>query len=512
MLESEFEKQVREQMEELKLSPSASVWEKVEEELREKKRRRVIVFIILLAGLGLLGSLGYYAYQPRTEKLSVKEASITKENSVTNASQETPVDEKHNHETTGDRSQQNSSDEVKDLSNTNTLKIVDTPVTALTKEELKKELNKSTATRATNQQQPKKQALINVEQGKAVAAAVPKSRKTKSKKPVTTAVAIPVTATNSKDGLLPPVASAEAAKNTEPSPTVTQTGKELKNTDSLTQQKDTTLATKQPVVDTVAAVSAKPPAGIKKTRWAIELSTGLSNVHDHAFLGGLGFGAMYADAASVGTPQNGGISNGAAGVPPPPAPASPVRANIAFRVGVSYEKQISRKSTVGIGLSYAYMSTRIEVGQNDSLNAIRNNSQYFLSLSSNASQHISDFTNKYHFIMLPLSYQLQLNKNNRLPFLWNLNLVPGFMVGTNGLVYNPQASVYYYDKDAFNRFHLNMGTGFAFRFGNNKPMQWTLGPELMLDMSRLLKDESKTKQYLFYGGITSRLYFQKRNK
>ncbi|HEY0749958.1 MAG TPA: hypothetical protein VGD26_02305, partial [Chitinophagaceae bacterium] len=55
MQEQNFEKQVQQKMEELNLTPSAPVWQKVNEEIRKKKdRRRLILwlFLFLLVGGG----------------------------------------------------------------------------------------------------------------------------------------------------------------------------------------------------------------------------------------------------------------------------------------------------------------------------------------------------------------------------------------------------------------------------------------------------------------------------
>src|SRR4051812_18269910 len=46
-MQNEFEKQVREKMEELKLVPSDPVWQKVEEQIRKKREKRRFFFFIL---------------------------------------------------------------------------------------------------------------------------------------------------------------------------------------------------------------------------------------------------------------------------------------------------------------------------------------------------------------------------------------------------------------------------------------------------------------------------------
>jgi type VI protein secretion system component VasF len=59
MPEKDFEKQVQEKMEELRLRPGDPVWDKIERTLRKEKRRRVFFILPLLAGLLLLGYMGF---------------------------------------------------------------------------------------------------------------------------------------------------------------------------------------------------------------------------------------------------------------------------------------------------------------------------------------------------------------------------------------------------------------------------------------------------------------------
>src|SRR6188474_3282737 len=55
MPENEFEKKISSEMQELRFKPSENVWLRVEERIREKKKRRIFIVIFLLAGLALLG-------------------------------------------------------------------------------------------------------------------------------------------------------------------------------------------------------------------------------------------------------------------------------------------------------------------------------------------------------------------------------------------------------------------------------------------------------------------------
>ena len=100
-----------------------------------------------------------------------------------------------------------------------------------------------------------------------------------------------------------------------------------------------------------------------------------------------------------------------------------------------------------------------------------------------------------------------------MPVSWNIGASAGYLFATNGLVYDAMAGgVYYSNDDAFNKIHFNLNTGFSFRLGNKKKIQWSLGPELSLGMNNLTKDDYAKKQYLLYGGMTGRIIFSKKNK
>ena len=62
MQENEFEKRLQEEMGEFRLRPSDDVWNKIDVQLRKKKRRRIVFFIFLLAGLSLMSYTGYFLF------------------------------------------------------------------------------------------------------------------------------------------------------------------------------------------------------------------------------------------------------------------------------------------------------------------------------------------------------------------------------------------------------------------------------------------------------------------
>ncbi|MGZ5221778.1 MAG: hypothetical protein ACXWC7_16940, partial [Chitinophagaceae bacterium] len=82
MQENKFENRVQRQMEEFRIRPSGAVWEKVEEELHKKKKRRIVFYIFLMAGLSLLGYSGYFLFNNAKPNLVHQNTSLPANNNA----------------------------------------------------------------------------------------------------------------------------------------------------------------------------------------------------------------------------------------------------------------------------------------------------------------------------------------------------------------------------------------------------------------------------------------------
>src|SRR6476661_11240555 len=67
-MQGSFEKNVQEKMEELQLTPSAPVWEKIELQVSPEKKRRRIVFWLLFPAALLAGGIGWLFLQKNGEQ------------------------------------------------------------------------------------------------------------------------------------------------------------------------------------------------------------------------------------------------------------------------------------------------------------------------------------------------------------------------------------------------------------------------------------------------------------
>src|SRR6202035_16374 len=63
MHEPEYEKKIQQKMQELKFSPSESVWANVEKKIKkDKKRKRPLLWFFLILGLAVSGGASYFIY------------------------------------------------------------------------------------------------------------------------------------------------------------------------------------------------------------------------------------------------------------------------------------------------------------------------------------------------------------------------------------------------------------------------------------------------------------------
>ncbi|MBL7742736.1 MAG: outer membrane beta-barrel protein [Chitinophagaceae bacterium] len=492
---NEFEKQVQKQMEEFRLEPSASVWENVEKEIREKKRRRIIFFFLLPLAAGLIVfSLYQFVYlDKKTEaippRVAVKEKLLP--------------------------------DEKKNTVSGNDNKTTVLETTSATKEIISSQSQTATIKRTTAKGSAddiisgKKLSTIPVSQtsqNNIVAAKKVKRTKGNSfavtvdapSKQEITKDAIASSAIETEDGKKEVVADIMADI---PPTDKKETALKAVKTDTTVVKKDS-MAVRDVIAEadkkeTILSQKRTP----SKLKWGIDLSAGFAynNKSTLTFARAEAFDRNYATPGNVtGTPTGPVVIN----------EPSPVRQGPAFRLGIVAEKTLSKRNRLSAGLQYAYSSNRIRVGSvTDTTLVLQSNANSFSSdvqiekLYQGAQNN--NYTNRYHFVRLPLTYHWQFIKVKKLPVELNAGVGISYLFTTNALVYSGSlGGIYYEDKKAFNKLHWDFSTGLSFRLKAKNNTEWVIGPGLSFDMSRLVKNDNK--QYLMFGGISARWLFSKK--
>ena len=536
MSDHNFEKQIQQKLDELKIPPSDHLWSSVEARIRKDRRRRrgVIffpLFLLLLVAAGSYFGLQNYLSSTNNSVSKSTPAIATRDNTDNNNSttetakaaaelhQRPPGDKevgnsiqpatqnRHEEEEVNENQSDHGVVQPVDLKKPvpeNKLRI--RPQTASSKSAKKKELvviedpderryqkNNPTVPDNRKQQVPGDNETINrnaSEQGKSLLVGLSAAQEeTLGNKQINTG---PQSQT-SKVAVAVETNDLDSAAN------------RLARMLALPLDSAATLTT----VEDSKAASRKIASSLK---WGFSGSVGMSNLSEGGFFSGIFdiLGVEKAMVADVSPIPNTGSNAGPAAVVYQP---SEIEKGLSFSLGAFFQKNITKRISISTGLEYRFYSTHIRVGNRvDSFAMVQNAfgsmniNQYYRAAPVPASQ---EYTNRFHFVELPLSGHLQLNKGNRLPIFWNAGISLSYLVSTSVLHFDSRTGLYYKDNDLLNRLQTGMSTGFAVTLLNASRLSVQLGPQFQYNFTDLMKQQVSGGKHLFYFGLNTRVFLNK---
>lgn len=480
-----FEKQVREQLDDLQLNPSAAVWQRVEEQIRKKRKRRIIIFFLLPLGLGLL-SFFAVNFLSKGDSPLVANAPATRQS---------PDNRGNSRFSPASSDQVPSSQPVIDHANTNPqqqapgqITNIDDPLSngnSRLLPEAGHEMVKQGKNLKTQNSIQKKGAGHPEEKAAATENATIEKKEREVKEHE-----------GRREELTP---GKDYRKIQEGNPVPAADSLKEGPAQQPASRKDTS-GEKLFAVETPGREKPTPPAK-RDLRFGIELSTGIASSRSNLFALP-GITRSQDDFSQL--PSTG---SGAPAAPQQPSSISP---GLSLGIGLAVEKRINDRLSVNTGLGYSYLSTRIKVGalHDTSVMVPVSNLDAFAADRIYYASGKRNYTNGFHFIHLPL--QLQWKVNARLPFYWNVGGAVSYLVKTNALIYNPGLGGFYYqDPASFSKWHVGLSTGLAVSLKLAKGRELFLGPSLGFDMTNMLDRKYDRKSYLHYGGLSARLLFSK---
>lgn len=473
-MQSSFEKDVQQKLDELNLRPSAPVWEKIEVEIqvRKKKRRGIVWF--LLAGLLLAG--GWWLRQSAESNKPKAVAKNIAQPQRAKADREPDTRATDGAEKAGINKTEKPSSQVKRA---------ETKTDAGVKQEAK----------------PEKMASFVVDK---------KSFRETQKDMVTLKGSQD---RNSKASNLVIVANTKAAsienKNMNAAAIVDSTATKiitrespLNNIDSIAikEQAKTSLL---PGIDSTAknnnsAAKKKVASATGKWRRQIGVGTGISGYAEGPFFQSFNSGtrdALYASSSTV--------------TGPPVAVAaqpSKITSGFHFSVGISATKKLSKSLELVVGLQYGYASTHQKVGDKKTADT----TVQFAADKSTANGFYtntgaSDYTNSFHFAEVPLS--LVYKPLLRLPLYLSFGAVYGRLLATNALTYSSASNLYYQNKENYQRNALSLSSSVQAQFFSRKSIALRTGPFVQYNLLKLRKESSDGTPHLVSAGLRTSLIF-----
>jgi hypothetical protein len=479
MQENNFEKKVKQKLDELLLSPSEPVWQKVEAAIQKKRRRRLALLwlpLLFAAGGALWWMLAVQqpAKQMHTDKAPVETNTTF---SKPHAAPQADVSAENNAgEPTG-----NATNQLEP--NTVTVKPV-----------------------GTNNSHQSTRKIAYASKGKKAPARYQwKQTAVESK---TEREISPTTTNRAATGNT----AAFDKVNREPAPALADT------TAQSNAVKDSAQNTVVPPADSIE--KAVPQKIVKlqakrKLQWHVVSRIGGSNtVAPVSFVSGM---------KTLQEDRQPGQSYGGGNFFPGPnadsqgwlQPVAPVT-GLHLSVGATMKKNVRTRSFITAGLQYSYYSNRISVGErlpNNFLVGSLTNSPgrmdesgsgtgYLFTGTSRSSRN-NQFTNAYHFIELPLGFEYRLLK--KLPLQLEHGVAISQLVSSKALQYDGSTNVYYQSKSALRKTSVSLFTSMNYTVWNGPSVSLQAGPHVQYGMQSFYKSGSNSR--LLSGGIALSMGF-----
>lgn len=469
MAANEFEKNVQRVMDDFKLHPSDEVWQKVEERIRENKRRRRIIFFIVFSFVALtLGGYGIYNYSVNQDTRRVKD--VKTEMTARRPDRQAQATSNISHERNDKKQDNKTKNAQKQNQNVKA------------EGALEKTVNeKFVAQNVRNKRQNVEQSARSFSLKIGEHPLKPNSKIIENRN--TTGIALnngqPVDAGTETQKIAADSINKSVTKNSLP---------------------DTAVA-KKPDIITYDKKKLTQEQKFKKWKWGFNVSFGVSTITQDPF----SFkGTSYVYANTYNAP---GTSSGGAGVFYGPSSNQPA---FAFKTGVTLKRGISARSSMSAGLSYAYLADKIKIGINPNSSQSSSPSSALQTAYYPAAPRYT-YTDHFHFIELPLIYDWRMTKNSNHYFSLSGGVSPSYMLSTNALVYDTAFNgVYYHNKSLFTRMHFNFLTGASYHLASRKNFELATGPQFSFDVSKIIESNVDKRKYFLYIGLDTRIFFEGR--
>lgn len=471
MQDREFEKQVRQKMQELRFAPNADVWARVQADIRKKKRRRPLIIFLLLAGLMAGTAWLYFGVNWNGGK---EHAGVE----VNNKKQETNNKERvTNNKEQGTNNKEHVANNKEDINNKQNGNII-----SADKGDEPDDVNDNVTNGNINSIDRNISKITVVKNNNKTGASKNKSGRK-----------LLVTDTSQEEKPLSEVLRGNASylEVTQPEPIKAKTTPSVVFDSAIIKninKKDLPLKpeeVKKPV-DSMAKKPFGAKANNKKKDWEWGASAGVGYANAKTELSfAKSLGALFSNAPTrdsfLFSPE--------------------VKGSIAFNVGGYVSKAIGKRLRVKAGLNYEYYSTTMQVGSFvDSAKAVNQATGNLTVVNAyyNAGND-NKYTNAYHFISVPVSVQWQVNRNAKRSIVWENGVSVAQLVGSNSLQYDPLSRSYFQDKSAQNKTQWMASSSVLFRLLTKSNRHVYAGPQVQYAFTNLVKDADN--KHLRYAGL-----------
>ena len=242
----------------------------------------------------------------------------------------------------------------------------------------------------------------------------------------------------------------------------------------------------------------------KGWNWGLTFQAGRTSLSDATF-GNLFKSNNLFDAASANQSSNGMQPVSNVFITP-----NSTGAAIGFSAGAFMKKNLSRRFAISLGMNYTFYSTSTTVGNKiDSIPLpagaanLSSFNRYFRIGSTGS------YTSKYHYIELPFTLQTTLTGAWKLPLYWDVGFSLSRFIAGNALNFDNNTGIYFKDNHLINKTQVNFSTGFPVSLSSRKRFALQAGPQLQLGINKAPAYETATSKRFLFLGLKANLLHKK---
>ena len=457
MAENEFEKRVKDKMDQFNLAPAPAVWNVVELRIRKEKKRRYLFFIFCL--LLSSGAVTAWFFSVNKNKNVTSQIKVPATNSFQSANNKT------------------TSKEIKTVPANNE------HLTNVHDNELDQD-SQAVATRAE-----KKETSV-------------------------------IPAGNNNKNVFPDkhlfVKTKPAYNSTPPQNIFIQPDTDLRPEETAVKEKAVAeVRSQQNSTDSAAVVGSKMVVdemrinsdsllipnknkNSKKMEWVIAVSAGRSAIVNNFRLFNAG---VYRDVITFQA------------IPQSAAPTRRIgylNPSVSYSASILFKKQLSGKLELHSGLNYQFFSTRMHAGMRiDSMIMINNSFSSGLAVFGyyrpSTTADVADYRNKYHFLGLSGELGWTIVEKQKFKMKWNNAFELNRLIASNMLHYDHSAKVYYRDNGRLNKNQLFFKTSFEIPVIKNI----SVNPFASFGLTSVFKQNDTAYRYTNFG-LQLRIHLNKK--
>jgi Outer membrane protein beta-barrel domain len=164
-------------------------------------------------------------------------------------------------------------------------------------------------------------------------------------------------------------------------------------------------------------------------------------------------------------------------------------------LGLFLQKNISSKTNLLFGLNYKIYNSAMMIGKR-----VDSSSNFSLENFFYRSGNSYRYKNHFHFLELPVALRFKLGKQNKLPVYLNTGVSVARLVGSNALQFDTLSGSYYGHNALLNKTQVNISLGLLFSLFGRSTNPFLIGPDINISLNKMANSGLyKDRHYSYFG-------------